>query len=226
MDKIQITLQEFNQMNRLKDGVVHYKRDKIYKHSPSTLKIVKTIDSLGNQPVFQNIATPTAYLYNKKRYFGYVMKYYKKLKQVQEAIEKGIIEDIEKYALELLSIIEKLNKLNLCYWDFHDENILVDEQGNPYILDIDDMDYMPSKEDLHNQREYLTEFLLTIYLNKYKSVHAFANTEAIQYAFSDKSLNYIYSLGNLGKPVPELPYIIIKELKDKEKRDMIKSRIN
>ena len=87
------------------------------------------------------------------------------------------------------------------------------------------MEYFPSNEDLHNQREYLTEFLLCIYLNQRKSVHAFARQEVIQKYFKDKTLMYIDSLGNLANQAPELPYCIIEELHDKEKRDMIKSKI-
>ena len=226
MDKIQINFDKFSKMKALKKDIVHLHRNKVYKHSPETLEIVTAIDSFRNNPVFQHVALPTAYLYNKKQYFGYIMKYYKKLHDVEEAIKKGIIKDIEKYALELLAIIEELNKLKLCYWDFHHENILSDEQGHPFILDFDDMDYFPSNEDLHNQREYLTEFLLCIYLGKRKSVHSFAREEAIQKYFKEKTLMYIDTLGDLKEPAPDLPYCIIEELHNEDKRDMIKSKIN
>ena len=225
MDRIKISMKKFNRMRPIKQGIVHYKNDKIYKHSPRTFDIVNAIDTLQDQEVFKYISVPTAYLYYKKKYFGYVMNYYKKLKQVEEAIKKGIIKDIEKYSLELLSIIEELNKLHLCYWDFHEENILSDEKGHPFILDIDDMEYLPSHEDLHNQREYLAEFLLCIYLNKRKSIHSFARETIIKQTFKDKTLMYIDSLGDLKEPVPELPYCIIEELQDIEKRELIKSNI-
>lgn len=225
MEKIQISLDAFNKMKPLKKDIVHLHRNQIYKYSPETLEIVTAIDSFKSNPVFNHIAVPTAYLYDKKTYFGYVMKYYKKLHDVEEAIKKGIIKDIEKYALELLSIIEELNKLNLCYWDFHYQNILSDKKGHPFILDIDDMEYFPSNEDLHCQREYLSEFLLCIYLNQRKSVHAFARQEVIQKYFSDKTLMYIDTLGDLKEDAPQLPYCIIEELHDEDKREMIKSKI-
>lgn len=225
METINISIEEFNKMKKIKPDVVHLHRGQIYKHSPQSFDIIKAVDELRNEKPFQRIAVPSAYLYDKKGYFGYTMRYYKKLRQVEEAIAKGIIKDIEKYALELLAIIEELNKLNLCYWDFHYENILSDKQGHPFILDIDDIEYFPSNEDLHNQREYLTEFLLCMYLGQRKSVHSFAREEAIQKHFKDKTLMYIDTLGDLKEPVPELPYCIIEELQNEDKRDMIKSKI-
>ena len=225
MERIDINMDAFMRMHQIKPTVVHLHKNKIYKRSPETLPIVNVINSLRNEQPFKHIALPEAYLYDKEQYFGYVMKYYKKLKQVNNAIKSGIIKDIEQFSLELLQIIDKLNKLNLCYWDFHFENVYSDKQGHPFILDTDDMEYFPSNEDLHNQREYLTEFLLCMYLEKRKSVHAFAREEAIQKYFKDKTLMYIDSLGNLQYPAPDLPYCIIEELHDKEKRDMIKSKI-
>ena len=225
MEKIDINLETFMKLKAIKKSVIHIHKNHIYKRSPESQSIIETIDSFRTEPVFQHISTPEAYLYDKEKYFGYVMKYYKKLKQVNEAIKKGIIKDIETFALELLNIIEELNKLNLCYWDFHFWNVFSDKQGHPFILDIDDIDYFPSNEDLHNQKEYLTEFLLCIYLEKRQSVHRFAREEVIQKNFSSKTLNYIDSLGNLQYPSPDLPYCIIEELRDIEKRDMIKRKI-
>lgn len=225
MEKIDINLNSFMKLKPIKETVVHIHKNQIYKRSPESLHIVSAIDSFRKEPVFKHISVPEAYLYDKNIYFGYVMKYYKKLKQVNEAIKKGIIKDVEKYALELLTIIEELNRLNLCYWDFHFENVLSDKNGHPFILDIDDMEYYPSNEDLHSQREYLTEFLLCIYLDKKRSVHRFAREEAIQKYFRSKTLAYIDSLGNLQHPAPDLPYCIIEELQDIDKREMIKSKI-
>lgn len=225
MEKIDISMDKFMKMKKIKPKVIHLYMGKIYKHSPNSLSIIETIDALRTESVFKHISTPEAYLYDKQKYFGYIMKYYKKLKQIKEAEEKGEIRNIEKFAIELLLIIEELNKLNLCYWDFHSQNILSDKEGHPFILDIDDMDYYPTDEDLHNQRECLTEFLLYLYLDTDKPVHSFLKDEVIQQSFGTKTLTYIDTLGDLNKTPPELPYCIIEELRDKEKRDMIKSKI-
>lgn len=225
MEKISINFDTFDKMKPLKKGIVHLHRNQVYKYSPETLEIVKAIESFQHKPVLKHLAVPKAYLYNQKIYFGYVMKYYKGLHNVEEAIKSGIIKDIEKYALELLRIVEELNKLSLFYWDFHSENILSDKKGHPFILDLDDIELIPTNEDLHNQREYLTEFLLCIYLNKRRSVHSFAREKIIQNTFKDSTLMYIDTLGDLKEPAPELPYCIIEELHDEEKRELIKSKI-
>lgn len=225
MEKISINLDTFDKMRPIKKSVVHLYRNQIYKHSPESLEVVKAIESYQSKPVLKHLSVPIAYLYDKKAYFGYVMRYYKTLHHVEEAIKKGIIKDIEKYALELLKIIEELNKLGLFYWDFHSENVLVDKKGHPFLLDIDDIELIPTNEDLHSQREYLTEFLLCIYLNKRKSVHSFAREKIIQNTFKDSTLMYIDTLGDLKEPAPELPYCIIEELQNEERREMIKSKI-
>lgn len=225
MDKIDINMDKFMKMKKIKPKVIHYHRNKIYKRSPQSLTIVKAIDSLKDEPVFKHISVPEAYLYDKQNYFGYVMKYYKKLKEIREAEAKGRIKDIEQFSIELLQIIDKLNNLNLCYWDFHSKNILSDKEGHPFILDIDDMDYYPTNEDLHNQREYLTEFLFYLYIDIDRPVQSFAKEEIIQHTFNGKTLKYIDQLGDLSKTAPDLPYCIIEELRNPEKRDMIKSKI-
>ena len=225
MERIDINLDVFNKMKPLKKNVVHIHQNKLYKYSPESLNIVRTIDEFSSNPVFKSIAIPQAYLYDKQKYFGYIMKYYKKIYQVEQAIQNGLIKDIEKYALELLSIIEELNKLNLCYWDFHCGNILSNNKGHPFILDVDDMEYFPTNEDLHSQREYLSEFLLVIYLGKRKSIHSFAREDIIQKYFKNSTLEYLDTLGDLKEPVPRLPYCIIEELSDIDKRETIKSKI-
>ena len=225
MNKIEISYARFLSFPALKNGVIHRHNGKLYKRSPESWAIVTAIEKYQKDPEFKSISVPKAYLFDKKVYFGYVMEYYKNLNKIKKAMELGIINDLEKYALELLSIIEKLNDLNMCYWDFHRGNILADEKGQPFIIDIDDINYLPSFEELHYQRQFLTEFLLNLYFDNNKSVASYPKIPIVQKCFSPKALAYLNKLGNLGENVPELPYCIIEELKDKEKRDMIKSKI-
>lgn len=225
MNKIEISIERFLRFPPLKPGIVHRHKNMVYKYSPNSLEIITAIENYRKEEVFKHMSTPKAYLFSKKTYFGYTMEYYKKLKKINSALNLGIIKDIEIYVLELLEIIEKLNSLNLCYWDFHNSNILSDEFGHPFIIDIDDMNYIPTHEDLHYQRQFLTEFLLNLYLEKNKDTISYYKEASIQKHFTSKTLRYLENLGNLGLDVPDLPYCIIEELSDKEKRDMIKSKI-
>ena len=42
---------------------------------------------------------------------------------------------------------------------------------------------------------------------------------------SESTRKYIDTLGNLSKPIPELPYCIVEELKDEEKISLIKTQL-
>lgn len=225
MNKIEISIEQFLRFPSIKPGIVHRHKNMVYKYSPNSLEIVVAIEAYRKEEVLKHISIPKAYLFSKKTYFGYTMEYYKKLKNINSALDLGIIKDVEVYALELLEIIKKLNSLNLCYWDFHNSNILSDEFGHPFIIDIDDINYIPTHEDLHYQRQFLTEFLLNLYLKKAKNTIGYYKDESIQKYFTPNTLKYLDNLGNLGLDVPDLPYCIIEELTDKEKTDMIKSKI-
>ena len=52
------------------------------------------------------------------------MEFNNKISLIKDAIYKGVIIDLNKFLLELLNIIEKLNSLNLCYWDFHQKTYM------------------------------------------------------------------------------------------------------
>lgn len=228
MQEIEITKRKFNSYKKIINGIVHCDENNIYKYSPTSWPIMTIIENNIDKEYFKNIATPKAYLICQKKFFGFVMDYNKTIIKISEAIKANRIENINKYIEKLLNIIEELNKIGIYYWDFHSGNIMVDENGNPFVLDIDGAEYIPEIDYLHSQREYLTEFLINIYLGKDDLffIHK-PKWEWIGHKYmSKKSQDYINVLGNLCKPAPELPYCILEDFKDEEKLMLIKSQLN
>ena len=153
-----------------------------------------------------------------------IIEYYKKLKRIREAIKSGRIKDINEYMLNLLTIIEKLNELNLIYYDIHDNNVLVDENGKPFLIDIDDIVTIPSIEDFYQQSQYLTEFILNVYLEEYKTLRVHISDKELRKILSQKVISYMENLTVIANPAPSLPYVLLDELKDKEKVLKLKNK--
>lgn len=225
METIEISKKQFLSLPVMKKGVVHINKHQLYKYSPDSINIIDEIDSKRHYRVMKHLSVPQAYLYYKKQYFGFSMKYYKKLKQIKDCLDRNIIKSLDNYIIELLKIIEELNSLNLIYWDFHERNILADANGNPFLVDIDSMSNLPTSEELHYQQEYFTEFLLNLYIEKRKSVVGYLKTPSFKHYFSDKSIKYFEDIINLGSQTPDLPYCILEDLKDKEKILELKKHI-
>ena len=225
MQQIDIDLEKLVSYPAIKPGIIHWNGTDIYKHSPLSQPVLKHIENNLDNVVFKNLSTQKAYLYYQKKYFGYMMEFNNKISLIKDAIYKGVIIDLNKFLLELLNIIEKLNSLNLCYWDFHQKNIYANNDGKPFIIDVDDMIYNPNNEDLHDQRKYLSEFIIYLYFKKDLSTIKFARNEVIEHFFNKKTLDYLEDIGNISIPAPDLPYILLEEFHDEEKIRWIKRRI-
>ena len=225
MNTIELSQERFLRFPSLKHGVVHIHNGNLYKYSPSSWGIVTTIEKYHHEEVFNHLSIPKAYFFNQKEYLGYVMEYYKKLKRIKEALKKGLIKDLNEYLFNLIVIVEKLNELNLIYWDFHDDNILVDEKGNPFIIDIDDIEIIPAVDEFYRQRRYLTEFILNMYFEDYRSFGVYLRNKELRNILSKKIITYMENLTTHAKPIPDLPYLLIEELKDDEKLQLIKRSI-
>lgn len=225
MERKEITYDEFMSYPKIKPGVVHIHEGIVYKHSPNSFEIISEIDRTKGNPLMKSISIPTHYLYTKEDYFGFTYQFNRDLHLIEDALYLGIIKDINTFISELLKIIEKLNKMNMCYWDFHRKNIYSNNEGNPFMIDVDDIKLNPKELNLYHQAKYLTEFILNIYLNQEKTVPEFRRNFAIQTYLSTESLAYLDSIVKRNGNRVELPYIIIDELSNPLKRELIKSKI-
>ncbi len=226
MQTREITYDEFLSYNAIKPGIVHIHQGLVFKHSPNSEELIETIETITQgTPVRNHITIPHTKLKVNNNYFGYQYDFNNKLRQVEDALFLEIIKDEEQFATLLLTLIDELNKLDLCYWDFHRNNVFSDQLGHPFLIDLDDIKYQPKPLNMYHQLKYLTEYLLNLYLKKEKILLEYRREPLLQQYFSQKTIEYIQGLGKKPGTVTELPYCIIDEFSDTYKKEELKIRI-
>lgn len=225
MREIDITFDKFYSFKPLQKESVRKRGRFVYKYSPLTEHTISRLYAKTEAKVLDHFSKPLAKLKCEGTYFGYIM-YFRRLKHIKEAINSGNINQLGNFLLELIKIIEELNKMDLTYWDFHSNNILVDKKGRPFVIDIDDIEYKATKELLYKQIEYLIEFILNVMLSNNYSLQKILNSEALKGILNKKTLTYITNIYNQeARQQLLLPYHLVEELKDKDKVHTIKRRI-
>lgn len=225
MEEIQIDIDKFMSFQQIKPGIVHLHEGMIYKHSQGTEKLVTAIEKTKAHPVMKHITIPEAKLFIEDFYFGYAYQFKNKLRQVLDALYLGIIPNEESFVLELINIIEELNKLGFCYWDFHRNNIFSDEEGHPFLLDIDDIRTKTTGVNRYHQIKYLTEFILNIYLDTDKTLSQLMQQPFFRKYITENTITYIESLIKRNGNINELPFCIIEELSNPYKKELLKTII-
>lgn len=225
MQKIELDIDEFLSYKPIKPSVVHLHQGLVYKQSIDSKELTIALEKTKAYPVMQHISFPKYQLYIKDFYFGYAYKFNNKLHQILDAIFLGIIPNEETFIIELINIIEELNKLGFCYWDFHKNNIYSDPEGHPFLLDIDDIRLKQTSLNRYHQIKYLTEFILNIYLDTDKNLQQLLKEPAIRKYLKDSTIEYIESLVRRNGTTTELPFCIIEELNNPFRKELIKSNI-
>lgn len=219
---INITEEEIAKMKVLKEDNVFLKGNFVYKRDSESEEIIKKIIELGNNPALDQLSKPLAILELQKQYYGYVMKYYKALQNVNDSIKNGTIKNLGDYFNELFMIVTKLNIIKLIYWDFHEGNILVDKNGKPFIIDLDDISDEDSDENLLEQKEYLSEFLLGTYLGQYKGFPAYFRNNALRDILNNEANEYLEGIYNRDMSIKDMPFVVLTELEDQDKTNALK----
>lgn len=222
MKIINITNEQLQKMHILKEDNVFLDSDIVYKIDSESEEIIKKIISLGNHPSLTQLAKPIDILQSQKQYLGYTMQYYKNLQELNQALKNGTIKKLGDYFDELFKITTKLNLLKLIYWDFHDKNILVDKNGKPFIIDLDDITDEISDENLIEQKEYLCEFLIGTYIKKYKGFCTFFRTDAFNKILNKEANEYLEGIYQRDYSIIDMPYAVLTELEDPEKTNALK----
>ncbi len=226
MQTHQITYDEFLSYNAIKPGIVHIHQGIVFKHSPNSEELIDTITTVTQGSMVRNYITiPQAKLRVDEMFFGYQYPFNNELRQVEDAIYLGLIKGEEQFAILLLSLIEELNRLELCYWDFHRNNVFSNQSGHPFLIDLDDIKYQPTLLNKYHQIKYLTEYLLNMYLKKDKILLDYRREPLLQQYFTSETMEYIQGLAKKPGTITELPYCIIDEFKDSYKKEELKIRI-
>jgi hypothetical protein len=228
MKKLNINIDNIYKMTSIKSGIIYKDKNYIYKIAKSKEELIKKIESLYKNTEYEKyLCLADSLLYQDNFCYGLRLPYIKNLTSINNLNE----EYLNTYFLKLLEILEEFNKNNLLYYDCHDGNILV-KDNLPFILDLDSTLYLQEDYPFNRniQIEYLIEFILSAYFKIYK--YYFLTDYLKNISFNKYySKDFCKYLSNLEENKDdytrkiELPYIIIEELKDKEKIDKIKKLI-
>lgn len=225
MKKINISLKQLQRRYlNIKDGSVFRSFTRVYKYNPDSKAIMDQCNSACDSKYGNNMSLAQSYMYSKDIYIGYVMKYYRKLRSLGSAKERGEV-DLYRYFNELMEMVEFLNEHGVSYWDFHSGNIRVDSNGHPFLLDLDGSDLSPTDEDRHYQCEYLTCFILDNYLGEIMTVGKYIRLLEDRHILSDKAIRYLCNTTNLLVEGIDLPYVILEEINKPEVQNEIKRLI-
>ena len=86
--------------------------------------------------------TPKIYdkLYIKKRFTGYIMEYIPNTITFRQAINMNIpIERKIKAITDIYETLKYLHSLNIYLGDIHSDNVLISNEGNGYIIDLEEI---------------------------------------------------------------------------------------
>ncbi len=221
MKHIETDLKTLESYHHIKSNRVFKKHNTIYKYEPSSEATMDAYRCFESTKYKHNLALATAYLYHKELYIGYTMRYRRYLFGIKRAYQLRRIKSYYSYFHELLELITEINSSGIYYWDFHSGNIKVTPTGRPFLLDLDGSEINPTSESKHNQCKYLSQFILTEYLNIPKTTNQYIRLLENTHTLSSSAIAYLYSTIN-STSEPTLPFILLEEIDNKDLQHEIK----
>ena len=228
MNTIHLNIDKFLSYNPIKPGIVHKKKKLVYKYAPTTQSMMSFLDGQRYEDVLSHVSLAKAFLYSRDEYWGYAMKYYERLTSIKTYFNRFNKDRnrIDQYVKELINVLIELEKLELCYNDFHFNNVMVDEGGKPFLLDADHMRVEPDRKFLNFQRARLINFILNIYTDSnYDLLNKFINELELKDYFSKDFVRYLgegYKHYKVDELIPFFPLEFLNEFRDLDKMDEIK----
>lgn len=225
MITVKIDINELRQFKNLKDKLVFQKDDKVYKIAQNTKNIVSILDVLRNEPTFKSIILPEGTMINQKddRYLGYITPYLSNLSSIDEITDyKKKLEFLNK----CIELVNKINSFQLTYWDFHEGNVKKDQNGNPFLLDFDDMIINPNETDILDQNDYLAMFIFgELVIRSEALYYAIQNMNGIDKILKRSTLESLRNLGDKDPLSKEAHLDLFEELKDYDKVLALKQKL-
>lgn len=169
---------------------------KIYKNNIDVNQRMKTIEIFKENKI-NGCPVINDYIYGDENIIGYVMKYYKKAKPFYK---ENKYEFIRQKCLELINIYNNLkSNYNLCYFDFHKQNVFIND-NHILLLDVDSsLNYNP-RIDLkatHNLIDYIVSMIYKTIFFDYEAYYQSHDRDEIRAALLTYDNNYISTLDDV-----------------------------
>ena len=221
-------LKEYNMMLRL------YGRyfNKFFKYNPDGEEVMDIIAKNIDQLSLDLYAIPTDMLYSKDgNYVGLLFDYLKGYKTIFDKLREHEEFDKDEVARCVLKTVNEFDAIGLDYYDIHDENFMISDNGDIKVIDIDGAEkIVPGTNKLYTINN-LWDFLFEIYLFhfnpdfQYRLNRVWLFEEADTY-FSNEFLEYIDGVIRDDRDVLTVsPSIYLPEFYDKEKIDEFSKRL-
>ena len=129
---------------------------KIFKENINIKERIKIIEIFLNNKI-NNCPEIYDFIYKNSRIIGYSMKYYPQAVKLSQNVN---FNHTKEKCLELIDIYLNLkNNYNICYSDFHDDNILINNKSI-LLLDIDSCIIKNAKNEIITNK-YLCDYILS-----------------------------------------------------------------
>lgn len=157
------------------------------------------------------------------RYIGYITPYLSNLSSIDEITDyKKKLEFLNK----CIELVNKINNFQLTYWDFHEGNVKKDQNGNPFLLDFDDMIINPNETDILDQNDYLAMFIFSELVIRSEALYyAIQNMNGIDKILKRSTLESLRNLGDKDPLSKEAHLDLFEELKDYDKVLALKQKL-
>ncbi|MCH5167208.1 MAG: hypothetical protein J1F35_04870 [Erysipelotrichales bacterium] len=181
-----------------------------------------------------NYSLPIGYYLTQDGELCYKAKNLKDYRTISYLFKLGMSFDVKRIASSMATSFEELKSIGISYWDFHDENVLLDKESNIKLIDLDSCEIL---EDAHLQ-EYsihrLVEmvFHLMIVSKKFKSFDSmptfmdlFKKYSVVDLYDNDvkEFLSEIYFSNTKSKDFEIVP--LVERICEEEKVEEVKRRV-
>lgn len=224
MERLQINESIFLQMPKFQVEHIRKKGNLLYKKSRNSKQILDVLDSHKENPIINDsLVFANAYLYDGDEFFGFVMNHYQDLISLTTLINSPSF-DFNAYIKKLITILEELEDLELCYYDITKNNIK-SKGTEPFLLDSDGMILNPSIFYKKRQRQKLIEFILSIKFQEGSSenfLKEFLRKIKLEDYFTKDFICYMREIFDISSHNIMFPTFFLNELDDPEKNAEIK----
>ena len=186
------------------ESKLYIDNDIIYKVFNKDIDVSKRVDIIDIFLKYNIVGLPIIYdfIYDNNKVVGYTMKYYEKAKPLSQSMKFNFIKE---KCLELIDIYLNIkDNYNICYYDFHNDNININNQSI-LLLDIDScIKKAPETEEnsIKLLIEYIIEMIYKVYFFKFELYYSKEERQMI------RRLLYTNLNGKEIKSIEDLKYFV------------------
>lgn len=205
---------------------------KFYKYSPDGLNNILLIDKNKEFLSSDLYSLPEELIFGKDGHLvSYLTKYLKNYRTIHDYLRLSFDFDKRFVADNVLKIVKELENIGLNFYDIHDQNFMIDDNGGFKVVDIDGVEVLIDDEQrmytLNNYWDLVLEmFLFNKNLSNQFRLSLFCLFEELDTYFSEEFIEYMEGVFRDDYDTLSIdPAIYLPEFDDKEKVLELSSRL-